>query len=530
MRASTDSVTTFDYIMVGAGTAGCVVARRLLEHTEASVLLVEAGPPYPSVLLDPPLPGMKFGRGFSWAQKSIPQTRLGGRHIEWPMGKVVGGTSSINAMMGFRGHPSNFDAWEQAGNHGWSSAALAPYFARAIGRPLESGLPFQSGGMLSLSRQRFHSAFSEAFLAACAQDGMTLEVPLLGCTPDRCGYFPVLQRDGARYQSAKAYLRPVRGHHRLTLRTGWHVHRIMLDGARAVGIETKQGNAFEILRATTGVVLCSGVFQTPRLLQSSGVGPAEVLRTAGVPVHAEAPGVGVNFHDHVRVGMLYHSSRISPGSKRGWIPGFLRYVLRRDGPMASNCCESGAFFCSRADLDVPDLELITHFQTFGPKGEVDIEVCLVSPRSRGRVVLNPENPFGPPLVDANLLADEQDITALAAGIRRVQSIAQQPALRNFPLLRATSPAAKAREDAALRAAIFETATTAYHPCGSCAMGTALGSDLRVRDFENLWVADASAMPSVPSGNIACAVVVLAEKASDLILGREAPSTRGPRSS
>ena len=208
----------------------------------------------------------------------------------------------------------------------------------------------------------------------------------------------------------------------------------------------------------------------------------------------------------------------------------MRYLVRRDGVMASNCCESGAFFCSGPALEVPDIELITHFQTFGPKGEVDIEVCLVTPKSRGRVMLDPQDPFGPPLVDANFLAEKEDTQALQAGIQRVQAIAQHPALRDF-LMKTTSPAARARNEADLRTAILETASTAYHPCGSCAMGRpgagALAPDLRVHGLENLWVADASAMPSVPSGNIACSVVVLAEKASDLILGRETPSAREP---
>lgn len=517
----------FDYVIVGAGTAGCVVARRILEGTEASVLLVEAGPPYPAPLLDPPLPGMKFGRGYSWHQKSIPQPLLGNRVIEWPMGKVVGGTSSVNAMMGFRGHPANFDAWEHSGNHGWSSAALAPYFERAFGTPLDKEPSDQSAGALSLSSQRFHSPFSEAFLTACEQDGMTKENPLLGRTDGCCGYFPVLQRNGARFESANAYLKTVRTHPRLTLRTGLHVRRVMLNGDNAVGIEAQQETNSETFRANKGVVLCSGVFETPRILQCSGIGPAEVLRAAGILAKIDLPSVGANFHDHVRVGMLYQTSRISPGSRRNWVAGLVRYLLHRDGVMASNCCESGAFFCSRPSLEVPDIELITHFQTFGPKGEVDIEVCLVTPKSRGRIFVNPQDPFGPALVDADFLAHEDDMAALATAVRRVQSIAQQPALREFPLLSANSLAATARDEAAVRAAILATASTAYHPCGSCAMGPldvgALAPDLRVHGVDNLWVADASAMPSSPSGNIACAVVVVAEKAADLIIARSAPN-------
>lgn len=521
----------FDYIVVGAGTAGCVVARRLLECTEANILLVEAGPRYPAYLLDPPLPGMKFGRRYSWRQTSVPQPLLGGRVIEWPMGKVVGGTSSVNAMMGFLGHPKNFDAWERAGSPGWSYTALAPYFARAFGSFPDAPHAGRSEGMLSLSAPRFRSPFSGAFLAACVQDGMVEEAPLFGHAAERCGYFPVLQRNGARFEAARGYLRH---HPRLTLRTGMHVRRVLLERGRAAGIEAKRDGQPETFRATSGVVLCSGVFETPRILHCSGIGPAEALRAAAIPVEIDLPGVGANFHDHVRVAMLYQTDQISPGSPRYWIQGCLRYLLHRDGVMASNCCESGAFFSSGPAADIPDIELTTHFQTFGPAGEVDIEVVLVSPKSRGRVFVNPEKPFEMPLVDANFLADGADLAALQAGVRRVQSIAQRPALCDFSLLRESSPAAAARDDPALRAALTGTATTAYHPCGSCAMGApdvgALAPDLRIHGLDNLWVADASAMPCAPSGNIACSVVVLAEKASDLIAGREAPSARGLRGS
>lgn len=521
----------FDYIIVGAGTAGCVVARRLLERTEATVLLVEAGPPYAALFLDPPLPGMKVGRRYSWRQRSTPQQRLGNRVIEWPMGKVVGGSSSVNAMMGFRGQPADFDAWEDAGNHGWSSHALAPYFQRVFASQPGTPLSGREHGVLSLSSPRFHSSFSEAFLAACEQDGMMREHPLSGRADGCCGYFPVLQRNGVRFESANAYLQPVKRHRNLTLQTGMHVRRVLLKKNRAVGIEVTWRRQPAEFRATEGVILCGGSFQTPRLLQCSGIGPSEVLKAAQIPLHLELGSVGANFQDHVRVNVIYRTNRISPGSLRHWVPGFFRYLVSRDGVMASNCCESGAFLCSQPLLDFPDIELVTHFQTFGSGGEVDIEVSLVNPMSRGRVFLNAHDPFGPPMVDAGFLTEETDVNALQFAIRRVQSIASRPALRDFSLIKASSPAAKACDGDALRKAIFETSTTAYHPGGSCSMGRvgegALRADLKVHGMENLWVADASAMPRVPSGNIASAVIVLAEKASDLILGFEAQPIQEP---
>ena len=284
-------VKGFDFIIVGAGTAGCVVARRLIENTECSVLLLEAGPRYPAWLLDPPLPGMKFGRLFSWGQKSIPQARLGGRRIEWPMGRVVGGSSSINAMMGFMGHPANFDAWAAAGNPGWSSENLAPIFSRVFGNSLDSPLDWTRGGMLSLSQPRFRSPHSDAFLRACAEDGLAEETPLTGRVAGRCGYFPVLQRDGARFESAKGYLDPVASHPRLKLATNLRVRRILFEKQRAVGIEVELGGRMETYRASSGVVVCAGAFQSPRILQSSGIGPEKILQSAGIRTLLDLPAV-----------------------------------------------------------------------------------------------------------------------------------------------------------------------------------------------------------------------------------------------
>ena len=425
----------------------------------------------------------------------------------------------MNAMISFLGHPANFDAWEEAGNPGWSAHSLAPYFQRVFGCPPDAAWTHEHHGMLSHSAQRFHSPFSEAFLSACEQDGMTRESPLLGRDSERCGYFPVLQRNGKRFESARGYLQPAAANPRLTLRTGVHVRRVLLAGDRAIGIETAKDGRMETNHASAGVVLCAGVFETPRILQCSGLGPASILRAAGIVPHRDLPAIGLNFHDHVRVGLLYRTNRISPGSKRWWLPGFLRYLVRNDGVMASNCCESGAFFGSRPDVGAPDIQLITHFQTFGPKGEVDIEVCLVAPKSRGRVSISPHDPFGAPLVDPHFLEEAEDVAVLLAGIGRVRSIAARSSLRDFPLLEEINPGPRFRKEPALRQAIYRTATTAYHPCGSCAMGLtgALGPDLRVHGTSALWVADASAMPSVPSGNIACAVIILAEKAADLIM-------------
>ncbi len=508
-----------DYIVVGAGAAGCVVARRLIDRTPARVLLVEAGPGYRGVIHNPPLPGLRLGRRFSWAQQSIPQVRLQNRRIEWPMGKVVGGSSTINAMIAYLGHPSNYDSWEAQGNPGWSADALAPYFERAFGLRPGVALSKANAGMISLSAARHRSPFSEAFLEACEQDGMVRESSLRGTDGDRCGYYPVLQRNGERFESARGYLQPAIPESRLALRTSVPVLRVLFAGDRAVGIETLENGVRQQTYASAGVILCAGAFQTPRILQCSGLGPAGVLESAGIAPRIDLPAIGANLQDHVRVEMVFRTSRLSPGSKRRWLPEALRYLGQRQGVMTSNCCETGAFLCSGPEVQVPDLQLITHFQTFGLKRHVAVEVCLVAPHSRGRVDLCPEDPFGKPRVDPNYFDDPRDLEALRAGIERVRSIADRPSLRGFPLFEEVRPGRQGRGTEALSAAISRLALTAYHPGGSCAMGPqgALDSNLRVRGTRTLWVADASAMPTVPFGNSTCPVIVLAEKASDLIL-------------
>jgi choline dehydrogenase len=228
----------FDYIVLGAGTAGCVVTRRLIDQTNARVLLVEAGPAYRNFLHAPPLPGLRFGRQFSWGQKSIPQPHLLNRQIEWPMGKVVGGSSTINAMIGYLGHPANYDAWEEAGNPGWSSKALAPYFQKAFGFQPFEGFQETDQGMMSLAYPRHRSAFSEAFLEACRQDSLTLQSPLLGFEPENCGYYPVLQRNGERFQAAPGYLLPILHEKRLKIQTKNLILNLLFSGNRAIGVES----------------------------------------------------------------------------------------------------------------------------------------------------------------------------------------------------------------------------------------------------------------------------------------------------
>lgn len=507
-----------DFIIVGAGAAGCVIARRLIDHTQARVLLVEAGTPYRPAIHNPPLPSMRLGRRYSWGQPSVPQERLKNRQIEWPMGKVIGGSSTVNAMIAYLGHPLNYDSWEESGNPGWSAQALAPYFQKAFGFAPGDSFCEAHEGTMGLSLPRYQSEFSAAFLEACEQSGLQLESPLLGFQSQRCGYYPVMQRNGERFESARAYLLPTIRHPRLKTKTSAHVLRVLMKGQKAVGIETIEHGVRKQYHASTGVVLCAGAFQTPRILQCSGLGPAPVLEAAGIKPLMDLSAIGSNFHDHLRMEMVFETSRVSPGSRRWWIPESFRYLLGRKGVMVSNCCETGAFLCSQATLELPDIQLVTHFQTSGAKGNVGVEICLVAPFSRGSVYLSPADPYGLPCVDPKWLNDVRDLNAMLAGIERMRSIAAQPSLRAFPLIQEIRPGLVRQRHEDVIDSIAQYATTAYHPGGSCAMGPtgALDHQLLVRGTSALWVADASAMPTMPFGNSTCPVIVLAEKAADLI--------------
>lgn len=498
-------MTDVDTIVVGAGTAGCLLARRLVERLGRTVLLLEAGPRYPVPVLDPPLAGLRLRGPWTDPLSTVPQAHLGGRRLECPVGRVVGGSSSVNAMMHVPGSPSVFDEWAAGGLPEWSAAELAPCFAAVIGE----------AGLLPVCPPPFLTPFSRAFLEACAEEGLEGVSRLSGDRAGTCGPFWQFHRRGRRVGAARDILATSRRRNLLRVVTRTSVRRITITRGRATGVELADGTTIDARRE---VVIAAGVYRSPLLLQRSGIGPRDLLVRAGIVPLVDRPAVGEHLQDHPRVPVVYASGRRSPGHPSRWPLAALRYLLRRDGIMLSNCCEVGAMLATRPGRNTPDVEIITHFQTAWASAAVDLECVLLQTTSRGTVRIDPVDPWGGPLIDPRFLSDDREVEALAAGVDRARSIASRPALARFPLGAELLPG----RDADLPASLRRLVSTAHHPVGTCRMGS--GADavvdarLQVRGIDGLRVVDASVMPRLPAGHPSATVLAIAERAAEVIAG------------
>jgi choline dehydrogenase len=520
-------MATYDYVIVGAGSAGCVLAARLSEDPDVSVLLLEAGPADTKENIHVPAAfGSLFKTDVDWDYATAPEDGCNGRMMYLPRGKVLGGSSSLNAMVYIRGHRADYDGWRDAGHDGWGYDDLLPYFKRSEDNERGASEYHGAGGPLSVIDSRSRNPMAEAWVEGAQETGLAANDDFNGERQDGVGLYQVTQRDGMRCSTAAGFLRPVLGRRNLTVETNLEVHRVMIERGRALGVAGERfGEPYEVL-AEREVILSAGAYNTPQLLMLSGVGPAELLTVREIEVAVDLPGVGQNLQDHINSGVIYTTEE--PVSLLlGMEPEHqLAFAEQGRGPLTSNVAEAGGFWRSRDDLPAPDVQFHAAPVMFVDEGlgdptahGISFGACLLTPRSRGSVTIRSNDPTAKPWIHHSFLAEEEDVRVMLDSLRLTMDMARAPALGRYCREPFVAPAAD--DDATLRAHLARRSQTLYHPVGTCAMGSVVDSALRVNGVEALRVVDASVMPTVPRGNTNAPTIAIAERASDLIRGRTA---------
>ena len=523
----------FDFVIVGAGSAGCVVANRLSENGKFTVCLIEAGSRDWNPWIHVPVGYFKtmHNPATDWCYETEPDPGLNGRSLKWPRGKVLGGSSSINGLLYVRGQSQDYDHWRQLGNTGWAWDDVLPYFTKSEDHQRGADEFHAAGGPLGVNDMRLRREICDAWVEAAQAAGYPFNPDYNGETQEGVGYFQFTCRNGLRCSSAKAFLKPARGRTNLEIMTGAHTERLVLDGRKVVGVEVRKSGSLSQIRANREVILSAGAIGSPQIMMLSGIGPAEHLKGLDIEIRHAAAHVGKNLQDHLQARLVYKCNEPTLNDEVSSLFGRMKiaaeYALFRTGPMTMAASLVTAFFKTRPNLETPDIQF--HVQPWSadspgegvhPFSAFTASVCQLRPESRGEILLKTPHARDYPAIHPNYLATQTDCDTTVAGIKVARKVAACAPVAG-KITEEFRPGDAAESDADLLQWARDTATTIYHPTSTCRMGpddnAVVDPRLRVNGIEGLRIADASIMPELVSGNTNAPTIMIGEKAADMIL-------------